>query len=140
MASPNPAGRWLARGGAGAPSSRGAVLHGAKSASASRAGSSGPMTRLVQRLAQGPGQQAAHATGIAEAHLGLGRVHVDVDLARRHRHEQRQQRVARLGDQVAVGRAHGADQQPVLHRPAVDEQVLLTGDRADAASAARQSR
>ena len=54
-------------------------------------------------------------------------MHVDVDLARGSVHEQRQQRIAALRQQVAVGRAHGADQQPVLHRAAVDEQVLLAG-------------
>ncbi len=94
---------------------------------AARAGGGGPMTSTIQRLAKGPNQHPPHAARIAEAHLGLGRMHVDVDLARRHRHEQREQRVARLGDQIAVGRAHGADQQLVLHRPAVDEEVLLAG-------------
>ena len=35
-----------------------------------------------QRLLQRMDQQRAHQAGVAEAHLGLGRVHVDVDLAR----------------------------------------------------------
>ena len=39
-------------------------------------------------------------------------------------------RVAVAGEQVAIGGAHRADQQPVLHRPAVDEQILLVGHAA----------
>ena len=50
-----------------------------------------------------------------------------VDGARIERHEQGEQGIARLGQQVAVGRAHRADQQLVLHGPAVDEQELLAG-------------
>ncbi len=87
----------------------------------------GAVAGRLERLAQRAGNEAADATGIAEAHLGLARVHVDVDLARGKRHVEREQRVARLGQQIAVGRAHGADQQLVLHRAAVDEQVLLAG-------------
>ena len=87
----------------------------------------GAVAGRLERLAQRAGNEAAHATGIAEAHLGLARVHVDVDLARGKRHVEREQRVARLGQQIAVGGAHGADQQPVLHGAAVDEQVLLAG-------------
>ena len=70
-------------------------------------------------------QQRPHTARVAEAHLDLRRVHVDVDLLRRQRHEQRQQRMATTRDEIAVGGAHGADQQLVLHRPAVDEQELL---------------
>ena len=39
-------------------------------------------------------------------------------------------RMAVAGEQVAIGGAHRADQQPVLHRPAVDEQILMVGDAA----------
>ena len=46
---------------------------------------------------------------IAEAHLGLRRVHVNVDLVRRQRNEQRKQRVTPARNEVAVGGAHGAD-------------------------------
>ncbi len=64
------------------------------------------------------------SAAVAEAHLGLGRMHVDVDLARIERDEQRQQRMAVARQIVGIGRAHRADQQLVAHRPAVDEQIL----------------
>ena len=44
--------------------------------------------------------------------------------------EQRQHRVAVARQHVGIGAAHRADQQPVLHRPAVDEQILVVGDAA----------
>ena len=68
--------------------------------------------------------QAAHQAGIAEAHLGLGRMHVHVDLARIERDEQRHHRMAVARQIVGVGGAHRADQQLVAHRPVVDEQIL----------------
>ena len=54
-------------------------------------------------------------------------MHIDVDLARVDRHKQREQRIARLGHEIAVGGAHGRDELPVLDRPTVHEQVLLAG-------------
>ena len=65
--------------------------------------SGGAVARRLQRLAQGAGDEGTHAAGVAEAHLGLARVHVDVDLARGECHVERKQRVARLGQQIAVG-------------------------------------
>ena len=44
--------------------------------------------------------------------------------------EQGRDRVAVAREQVLIGGADRADQQPVLHRPAVDEQILLVGDAA----------
>ena len=64
------------------------------------------------------------SAAVAEAHFGLGRMHVDVDLARVERDEQRQQRMAVARQIVGVGRAHRAEQKFVAHRPAVDEQIL----------------
>ncbi len=77
-----------------------------------------------QRLLQRAHDQPAHQAGVAEAHLGLGRMHVDVDLARIERDEQRQQRMAVARQIIGIGAAHRADQQLVAHRPAVDEQIL----------------
>ncbi len=68
--------------------------------------------------------QRAHQPGIAEAHLGLGRVHVGVDLARVERDEQRHHRMAVARQIVGIGRAHRAEDQLVAHRAAVDEQIL----------------
>ena len=55
---------------------------------------------------------------------------VDVDVLGRKLEEQRQHRVAVAREHVGIGAAHRADQQPVLHRTAVDEQVLVVGDAA----------
>ena len=68
--------------------------------------------------------QRAHQAGIAEAHLGLGRMHVDVDLARIERDEQREQRMAVARQIIGIGAAHRAEQKLVAHRPAVDEEIL----------------
>ena len=38
--------------------------------------------------------------------------------------------MAVAGEQVLIGGADRADQQPVLHRAAVDEQILMVGDAA----------
>ena len=67
---------------------------------------------------------ARTSAGIAEAHLGLGGMHVDVDLARIERDEQRHDRMPVARQVVGIGAAHHADQELVAHRPAVDEQIL----------------
>ena len=85
------------------------------------------MAGCVQRGRERVDDERAHEGRIAEAHLGLRRVHVNVDLVRRQRNEQRKQRVTPARHEVAVSCAHGADQQFVLHRAAVDEEILLAG-------------
>ncbi len=77
-----------------------------------------------QRLPQRADHQAAHEAGVAEAHLGLGRMDVDVDLRRRAGEVERRGRVPVARQHVGVGRAQRAEQQPVAHRPAVDREVL----------------
>ena len=68
--------------------------------------------------------QRAHQAGVAEAHLGLGRMHVGVDLARLQRHEQRHHGMAVARQIIGIGRAHRAEDQLVAHRAAVDEEIL----------------
>ena len=80
-----------------------------------------------QSMSQGPDDQAAHQRRVAEAHLGLGRVDVDVDVERVDLEEQHRRRMPVAGEEVGVGPAQGALQQPVLHRAAVDEQILVSG-------------
>ena len=75
-------------------------------------------------MAQRADDQPAHQAGVAEPHLGLAGMDVDIDLARRRVHEQGHQRMAAARQQVLVGTAHGAEQQLVAHRPAVDEKEL----------------
>jgi hypothetical protein len=88
------------------------------------------MSRSFQSGAERTQHQAAHAVHVAETNLGLGRMHIDVDLARRQRHKQRKQRRAATRDQIGIGGPHGAYQQAVSDRSAVDEQVLLRAVRA----------
>ena len=88
------------------------------------AGRRGAAALARQPFLQRVHQQRAHQAGIAEPHLGLGRMHVHVHLARRQRDEQRDDRMAVARQIVGVGAAHHAEQQLVAHRPAVDEQIL----------------
>ena len=88
------------------------------------------MTRLGEGVPQRADDQAAHQGRIAEADLRLGRMDVDVHFLRVDFQEQRQHGVAVAGQEIGVGSAHGADQQLVADRAAVDEQVLVAGGRA----------
>ena len=90
-----------------------------------RHGGGGAVAGLGQRMLAGADDQPAHQPGVAEAHLGLGRMDVDVDRLGRHLEKQRHQRMAVAGEEILVGAAHRAVQQPVAHRPAVDEEILL---------------
>ena len=69
-------------------------------------------------------QEAAHQCGRTEAHLRLGRMDVDVDLLGRELQEQGGHRLAVARQQIAVSGAQRTLEQAVLHRPAVDEQML----------------
>ena len=68
--------------------------------------------------------QRADEAGVAEAHFGLGRMHIGIDLRRRQRHEQRHHRMAVARQIVGIGGAHRAEDELVAHRAAVDEQIL----------------
>ena len=78
-----------------------------------------------ERMAQRADHQAAHVPRVAEAHLGLGGMDVDVDQRRVEIEEQHGHRMAVARQEILVGGADHADHQPVLHRPAVDEQILV---------------
>ena len=93
-----------------------------------------------QRVAQAPDDQATHQGGVAEADLGLGRVDVDVDLERIDLDEQHGGGVAVAGEEVGIGAAQGALQQAVLHRAAVDEQILVLAVAARIGGQARKAR
>ena len=51
-------------------------------------------------------------------------MHIHIHRFRRHIQEQRQQRVAVMRQEILIGSAHRAQQQPVLHWSAIDEQEL----------------
>lgn len=52
-------------------------------------------------------------------------MNIDVDCARIERHEQCEQGKPAFRDEIAKGSSHCADEKAVLHRTAIDEQILL---------------
>ena len=60
---------------------------------------------------------------VAEAHLGLRRMHVHVHLFAIAIQEQQRERIAGRRHQVVIGRRKRVQQQAVADQPAVDEQV-----------------
>ena len=87
------------------------------------------MERLVQPLLERADDEAADSGRVAKAHLGFRRVDVDVDLRGLAFDEQGRDRVPVRRQEIKVGRAQGAGERPVAHRPPVDEQELLQGVR-----------
>ena len=88
-------------------------------------GGGGAVAGGVQGVAQGADDQAAHQGRVAEPDLGLGGVDVDVHVQRVDVQEQDGGRVPVPRQKVGIGAAQGPLQQPVLHRAAVDEQILM---------------
>ena len=74
-----------------------------------------------QRALERMNDERAHQSGIAKAHLGFGRMHVDVDLRSRQRYEQCEQRMSIAWQIIGVGGAHRAQQQFVTNRPAINK-------------------
>ena len=68
--------------------------------------------------------QVAHGAGVAEAHFGLGWVHVGVHQRGVDGQKERKDGVALAMQAVAEGLADGLGQHAVTHEAAVDEQVL----------------
>ena len=85
---------------------------------------------LVERAAEAADDHAADQLRIAKPHLGLRRVDVHIDLAARHVEEQRDDRMTVAREQVGIGTAQRPDEQPVLNRAPVDEQILMVRDAA----------
>ncbi len=83
-----------------------------------RAGT-GPAQGLVDRA----DDERPHQRRLAEAHLGLGRMHVDVDVAGIAGDREGEDRVTVGAHGVGISPAHRAEQQPVPHRAAVDGEV-----------------
>ena len=67
--------------------------------------------------------------GSRNLELGLGGMDVHVDLLRRQRQEQREHGIAAVRHEIAIGRAHGAGQQLVAHRTAIDDEIELEAVR-----------
>ena len=78
-------------------------------------------------MAQAADDKGSRGLGLAEANLGFRGVNVDVDPFRVDDKVQNRRRVTIPRQEIKVSDTQGAQQQPVLHRPAVHEQVLLCG-------------
>ena len=85
---------------------------------------------FVERAAQPADDHPAHKLRIAEPHFSFRRMDVHIDLARRQIEEERDDRMAIARQQIGIGAAQCPDEQPVLHRTAVDKQILMVGDAA----------
>ena len=77
-----------------------------------------------ERPADRADDQPAHQPAVAEAHFGFGGMHIHIHLFGGRGDEQHQHRMASARHEIAIGGAHGGEQQAVLHRAAVDEQIL----------------
>ena len=84
----------------------------------------------VECLAEAADNQAAHQSGVTEADFGFGGVHVDIDHLARNIEEESDDGMTVAGEHVGIGTAHGANQQAVLYRATVDEQILVIGNTA----------
>ena len=83
------------------------------------------MPSASERVLQRANDQATHELRIPEAHFRLCRMHVHVDIARRQIEEERHNRMAVAREEILIRRANGADDQLVLHRTAIDEEMLM---------------
>ena len=88
------------------------------------------LPRPFQRMPQTRHDKPAHKCWIAKADFSLGGVDVDVDLFRRKLQKQRQHGMAIARQHIRIGPTHRPDQQAVLHRATIDEQVLVIGQPA----------
>ena len=79
----------------------------------------------IQRTAQAGHDHATDQRRVAKAHFGLGGMDVDVHLQRRDIQEQGDHRMAIARQHVGIGAPQRPDQQPVAHRAAIDEQILM---------------
>ena len=83
--------------------------------------------RLGQRALQGAVDEVVDQARVAEAHLVLGRMHVDVDAARVEFEEQHVGRLAAMEQHVGIGLLHRMRDAAVAHGATVDVEVLLVG-------------
>ncbi|KAG0771519.1 hypothetical protein G6F22_016406 [Rhizopus arrhizus] len=84
-------------------------------------------TGVGQRVLQRAVDEIMDQPRITEAHLVLGRMHVDVDAGRVQFQEQHVGRLATVVQHVAIGHLHRMGDATIAHRTAVDIQVLLVG-------------
>ena len=85
------------------------------------------MPGLRDGLLQRPDHETAHQAGIAKTHLRLGGMHVHVDGSRWAADVEGQCRMPVGRQHVCVGAAHGAEQELVAYRAAIDHHMYVGG-------------
>ena len=90
-----------------------------------RAGAGVARSHLPQGLVDGADDEGADEARLAEAHFRLGGMDVDVDEGGIAGDGEAEHRMTVRTHRVGIGPAHGAQQQAVAHRAAVDREVDL---------------
>ena len=88
------------------------------------------MAAAFERAPNRTDDQAANALGVAKADLGLGRVNIDIDHVGRRLDEQGDDRMTVMRQHIQISAAQRAAELAVLHRAAIDEEILLARRRA----------
>ena len=66
-----------------------------------------------------------HQTAITEAHLVLGRVHIDIDYCRIKLQIEHKHWMTTMKQHIAICLTYRVSNQAVTHDTAIDEEVLL---------------
>ena len=82
---------------------------------------------LAQRTMQTGEQEVMYQAPITEAHLMLGRVHIDIDYRRVDFQVEHKDRVTAAKQHITVSLTNGVSHQPVADHTAIDEKVLVIG-------------
>ena len=90
---------------------------------AQRHGKTGRRPRRHQRRPHRIADEVMHKPRLAEAHLGLRRMHVDIHLLRRHLQKQQHHRERCRRNDVAIGLGQRMQHHAVAHQPLVHEDV-----------------
>src|SRR5699024_4578118 len=86
-----------------------------------------PRASLAQRTMQTGEQKVVYQAPIAEAHLMLGRVHIDIDYRRVDFQVEHKDRVTAAKQHITVSLTNGVSHQPVTYHPTIDKEVLVIG-------------
>ena len=83
------------------------------------------MALFIERAAKSADDQTPNGRRIAKAYFRLCRMDVDVDLIERHLEKQSGDGMPVPGNKVPIGGAERTDEQPILHRARIHEEILL---------------
>ena len=90
-------------------------------------GGRGAVSLFGKRALDRADDEPAHDARLAEADLGLGGMDIDVHLVARKFEEECRHRLPVMEQEVAVGTSERTLEKLVLHRPAIDTEILVAG-------------